>query len=428
MLRLGETSQFGEASRLAAGFSPQVWKNLAKWAHSKKDYKPEYLSEPEPRAAIEETCRILSAPLKSLSPAGGGQGGGTITQEIPAELTAALENNIFFFSGFKTHHELVQVSQLLKDENGNFKPFQQFLKDVAKIDNTYNKNYLNAEYNFAQASSQMAVKWKEWEADGDDYDLQYRTAGDDRVREEHAALNGTTLPPSDPFWKSYLPPNGWNCRCTAVQVRKGKHPRSDSEKATAKGNAITNTPKKQIFRFNPGAQEKIFPPKHPYYKAEKDIDCSSCSRRLSYTPGSIKCTLCEMSNAIKRAMSRSDANAHIRSELIGKTITTETSVRNTSGVIRLNSKGLRDFLYNGHSKTSESKWVLSEIYNNRATLGTPTFEELNHSRPNIQSKIENGWEGVNVYTVSVFEKKWKLKTAIIYNRYELPYHIKEISQ
>ena len=242
-------------------FSTEIWENLTKWVHSKKDYKPEYLSEPEPRAAINEVCRILSTPLKNLS----------IKQEIPAELTAALENNIFHFSGFKTHHELVQVSQLLKDENGNFKPFQQFLKDVEKIDDTYNRNYLNAEYNFAQASSQMAVKWKEWEADGDDYDLQYRTAGDDRVREEHAALNNTTLPPSDPFWKSYLPPNGWNCRCTTVQVRKGKYPRSDSDKAVARGNAMTDTPKKQIFRFNPGAQEKIFPPKHPYYKAPEQV-------------------------------------------------------------------------------------------------------------------------------------------------------------
>ena len=50
---------------------------------------------------------------------------------------------------------------------------------------------------------------------------------DDRVREDHAILHGTTLPPSDPFWSLYLPPNGWNCRCTAVQVRKGKYPQSD---------------------------------------------------------------------------------------------------------------------------------------------------------------------------------------------------------
>lgn len=165
----------------------------------------------------------------------------------------------------------MEASRILKGDDGNFKPFQQFLKDVETINKVYNRNYLQAEYNFATASTQMAVKWKEWEQDGDRYDLQYRTAGDSRVREEHAVLNGITLPPSDPFWDSYLPPNGWNCRCTAVQVRQGKYPRSDSAAAMAAGANCTDTPKKQIFRFNPGKQEKIFPPKHPYFKAPEDV-------------------------------------------------------------------------------------------------------------------------------------------------------------
>lgn len=231
------------------------------YLHKHKGYKPEMLADAPLRELIEATRGTLAEPLQKLS----------VSQEIPPELTAALDENIFWFSGFKTHHELVEASRLLKDNNGGFKPFEQYLQDVRAIDNTYNRNYLNAEYNFATASTQMAVKWKEWEKDGDRYDLQYRTAGDDRVREEHAALDGTTLPPSDPFWNHYLPPNGWNCRCTTVQVRKGKYPRSDSKEAVARGQACTAKPKQQIFRFNPGKQEKIFPPKHPYYKADGEV-------------------------------------------------------------------------------------------------------------------------------------------------------------
>ena len=178
---------------------------------------------------------------------------------------------------------------MLKDDNGGFKPFNQFLKDVETIDSTYNRNYLQAEYNFAAAASQMAVKWKEWEQDGDDYDLQYRTAGDDRVREEHAALDGVTLPPSDPFWNHYLPPNGWNCRCTTVQVRKGKYPQSNSEEAIARGQACTAKPKQQIFRFNPGKQEKIFPPKHPYFPK----GCGNCQyKKLAEDKNSPNCIAC----------------------------------------------------------------------------------------------------------------------------------------
>ena len=190
----------------------------------------------------------------------------SVIQDISAELTAVIDNNLFFFSGFKTHREFVEASQLLKGKNGDFKPFYKFFEDIREYHETYNRSILESEYNFAVASAQMAVKWKEFKRDGDDYDLQYRTAGDALVSPEHATLNGITLPFSDPFWKSYFPPNSWNCHCDVVQVRKGKYKRSDSEKAIEFGNKMTNTPEKQIFRFNPGVQEKIFPKKHPFYK------------------------------------------------------------------------------------------------------------------------------------------------------------------
>lgn len=53
-----------------------------------------------------------------------------------------------------------------------------FRRDVEAIDKKYNTNYLYAEYNHALHTSQMAVKWHDIMADGDRYNLQYRTAGD----------------------------------------------------------------------------------------------------------------------------------------------------------------------------------------------------------------------------------------------------------
>ncbi len=111
----------------------------------------------------------------------------------------------------KTFHELNEAFPSLLDENGNRKTFERFLNDVQSIDETYNRNYLRAEYNFVHQSAQMAAKWEHFAEDGDRYYLQYRTAGDDKVRPEHAALNRVTLPMSDPFWETYYPPNGWNC-------------------------------------------------------------------------------------------------------------------------------------------------------------------------------------------------------------------------
>lgn len=285
-------------NRIATAFQKAV-----NHIHRNKGYKPEMLADGPVRELITATCDTLTEPLHNIG----------LRQEVPPELTAAIDENTFYFSGFKTHHELVEASRLLKGDDGNFKPFEQFRRDVEAIDSTYNRNYLQAEYNFAAAASQMAVKWKEWEQDGDDYDLQYRTAGDDRVREEHAALNGITLPPSDPFWNSYLPPNGWNCRCTTVQVRKGKYPQSDPEEAAARGAACTARPKQQIFRFNPGKQQKIFPPKHPYFPK----GCGNCQyKRLIFDNDKAICKACRSTDAAIVKWSRDVVREHYK-KLIG---------------------------------------------------------------------------------------------------------------
>lgn len=218
------------------------------------------MNTPEARRLIGETLKQLVTGISSGLP-----------HEVPETVRYALENNAFIFSGFKAFHSLREVGLSLLDEKGNIKSFEAFHQDAVKVNNRYNHNYLYAEYNHAVGASLMAARWHRFEADGDKYDLQYRTAEDDRVREDHAILNGTTLPPSDPFWGKYLPPNGWNCRCTAVQVRKGKYPLSDPELSMKRGDNCTETAKQQIFRFNPGKELALFPPKHPYYKAPAKV-------------------------------------------------------------------------------------------------------------------------------------------------------------
>jgi SPP1 gp7 family putative phage head morphogenesis protein len=47
---------------------------------------------------------------------------------------------------------------------------------------------------------------------------QYITVGDDRVRDEHAALDGLTLPADSPFWQTHYPPWEWGCRCQVVPI------------------------------------------------------------------------------------------------------------------------------------------------------------------------------------------------------------------
>ena len=206
-----------------------------------------------------------------------------------------LQRSNYIFSGLKTFHELNEAFPSLLDENGNRKPFEQFLNDVQKIHATYNEHYLRAEYNFVQASATMAEKWEEFQHDADRYYLQYRTAGDNKVRPEHADMHGITLPMNDPFWEEFYPPNGWNCRCTVVQVRKSKHPPTDHDEAIALGELATGKDTKGIFRFNPGKAQKTFPDYNPYtIQRCKDCDIAKGKLKLAFVPDNELCAACEI--------------------------------------------------------------------------------------------------------------------------------------
>lgn len=208
-----------------------------------------------------------------------------------------LQRSNYIFSGIKTFHELNEAFPSLIDENGNRKPFEQFLNDVRKIDNTYNSNYLRAEYNFCQASADMAAKWEQFSEDGDRYNLQYRTQRDNKVRPEHATLDRVTLPMSDPFWQEYYPPNGWNCRCTVVQVRKSKYPVTPHDEAMALGEVATGKDTKGIFHFNPGIEQKTFPDYNPYtIRRCRDCDIAKGKEKLAKqsVPENELCAACQL--------------------------------------------------------------------------------------------------------------------------------------
>lgn len=226
--------------------------------YKQKAYKPEdLLKVPEFRAVVEEMSNIFSS---------------AITHEVPAEMKAYLEKDAFVFSGLKTHAQLAEARSLLKDENGNIRPYHQFERDILKLNETYNKNYLEAEYQFAVYSSQSAANWANLQDNTERYWLEYRTAGDERVRASHANLNGICLPKNDAFWMEFYPPNGWRCRCIAVEVLAREKTPSDSKKAILEGEKATTQISKnganklKMFRFNPGMEKKMFPPNNSYTK------------------------------------------------------------------------------------------------------------------------------------------------------------------
>lgn len=73
-----------------------------------------------------------------------------------------------------------------------------------------------------RTNMQSAYSVGHWEQIAEQQDeapfLMYDAIDDYRTRPEHAALDGKIHAVGSAFWEHYYPPNGWNCRCSAIQL------------------------------------------------------------------------------------------------------------------------------------------------------------------------------------------------------------------
>ena len=169
-------------------------------------------------------------------------------------MLANLERNVYHFSAAKNYQELKTFTLAIKDDNGKIRSFSDYKQAIDQIHLKYN-SWLETEYDAAIGGSQMASKWVDFPEGSI---LEYRTAGDSRVRDDHAKLNGTKRKKEDPFWNTYYPPNGWKCRCTAIELS------NDTEETPLKD--IQRPKIQDLWRTNTAKKGLVFPEDHPYYK------------------------------------------------------------------------------------------------------------------------------------------------------------------
>lgn len=345
-----------------------------------------------------------------------------------------LERSNYIFSGIKTFHQLNEAFPSLIDENGNRKPFERFLNDVRSIDLTYNGNYLRAEYNFVAASAEMAAKWEGFMQDGDRYCLQYRTQKDDKVRPEHAALDGVTLPPSDPFWAQFYPPNGWNCRCTVVQVRKSKYPATPHDEAMRLGDEALQRDTKGIFRFNPGLEQKTFPDYNPYTIRR----CRSCSipkgegKLARFVSDNELCRACVFIRTCLEQR-RDPGFISFKRELMGEATRIQKESENlATGRFYQTRKSFKRGI--GHARNAEEAEMYSIINEHASDMvfmsESPLGEGKDLSNPkeaaNVEKKRQRGVTGYNIYSLRLNGDVWLIKTEVHRGASEAIYHLRKI--
>ncbi len=174
------------------------------------------------------------------------------------KMLSSLELNVFHFSAAENYQMLKSMSMAMRDESGLLRSFADFKKEAEKISGTYLGRHLHTEYETAVASAQMAGKWVEFEKNKAiaNY-LRYETAGDNKVRPEHAKINGVIKKVDDVFWSIWFPPNGFKCRCDVTQLLHG------AETPSHQIELPNDVP--DMFKTNMAKDGLVFPAGHPYY-------------------------------------------------------------------------------------------------------------------------------------------------------------------
>jgi SPP1 gp7 family putative phage head morphogenesis protein len=180
-----------------------------------------------------------------------GVGKSFLNYEDNAVRNVSLNQHLYRFSGAKTYQQIALLNFYLKDKPS----FADFKKEALKINDQYNKRYLETEFNTAKRSGEQATKWLKYQDQKELYpNLQYKTANDSRVREQHKNQQDIIKPIDDAFWLTWYPPNDFGCRCYVVQT---------DEKAT------DGTPKENPspgFNNNVGISNMVFAEdEHPYF-------------------------------------------------------------------------------------------------------------------------------------------------------------------
>lgn len=375
---------------------------------------PDTLQQPAVRALIQQTADVLGAPLDDAA----------IEYKIPDEMMRSLREDVFVFSGFKTYHQLKEASELLLDEQGRVKSFNKFYQDVSAIREKYNRNWLHAEYNFAVASSQMAAKWAEQSADADICDLMYSTAGDDKVRPDHAALDGVTLPVEDPFWSYAYPPNGWNCRCNVIRSLKGTRPLSDSERCQETFMQTTEG-REEIFRYNPGRDKVLFPPHHPYYGKR---GYKHCEVGDNLSANLLKKGVCQVLSKLKGFLKEKDDLPKLRKKALstresipehGTTVDNKNAITGSMYLLR---RSIKDIIEHAPHDPLVLKWIANTDFSKPLECKYIGWGECEFNAQGVQKHPEATC--FTYYEMTIGGEKRYLY-AKMHNRYrkEVPYCI-----
>lgn len=140
-----------------------------------------------------------------------------LLKEVHQQVTDAIETGSTFDEFTKSLIPKLQAAGwwgervVIDPLTGN--PVTSQLGSVRRLETIFRTNMMSA---------YAAGSWRQIMDQAEDAPyLLYDAIDDGRTRAEHRAWNNTVLPASDKFWNTHYPPNGYNCRCSVIQLDDG---------------------------------------------------------------------------------------------------------------------------------------------------------------------------------------------------------------
>lgn len=199
---------------------------------------------------------------------------------LDPKMQTAWEMNIFRFSTTKAAYQSEEVNQLFRRS----KNFAEFERAVRKTYGVKYKPWLLTEYNTAYQTAEAAATYYRIIAQAKTFPyVQYKTIGDERVRDAHRLMHDTVfaiyieidgVQVINPVLKKISPPNGWGCRCYWVPRLAGEVTKEMLADSLARLDEFEKSDewtksKKSGFGINRADAQEVFT-KDQFYTSQQD--------------------------------------------------------------------------------------------------------------------------------------------------------------
>jgi len=183
-------------------------------------------------------------------------------KEYP-ELCKVMADNNEVFAAFKVHDQCERMARLLTGDDGQLRPFREWVKLAEPISDHHNRVWLRTEYDTAVRRAAQARDWMQFREEKDALpNLRWVPSTAATPGADHMVFWNTVRPVDDAFWSAHRPGDRWGCQCSLEAT---------DDPATDVPKDVFEAPDPGLDN-NPADDGKLFSDSHPYFPDS----CATC--------------------------------------------------------------------------------------------------------------------------------------------------------